>query len=42
MRAARQFALARISEMPVEAALCPFSAQSVKKLMQKIHRLTDN
>jgi hypothetical protein len=35
-------ALARIGEMPVEGALCPFSIQVDKKLMQKIHRLTDN
>jgi hypothetical protein len=37
-----RFSLARISEMTAEAALCPFSIQLVKKLMQKIHRLTDN
>jgi len=42
MRKVRPFALAHIGEMPVKAALCPFSIQDVKKLMQKIHRLTDN
>jgi hypothetical protein len=42
MHSASRFGLARISEMPVEAAACPFSIQSAKKLMQKIHRLTDN
>jgi hypothetical protein len=42
MPAMRLFAPARIGEMPDEAFVCPFPAQSVKKLMQKIHRLTDN
>jgi hypothetical protein len=36
------FALPRISEMPVKAASCPLSVQRGGKLMQKIHRLTDN
>jgi hypothetical protein len=36
------FALPRISEMRLEAAVCPFSVQPAKKLVQKIHRLTDN
>jgi hypothetical protein len=29
-------------QLPPEAASCPFSAQRPRKLMQKIHRLTDN
>jgi hypothetical protein len=29
-------------ELPPEAASCPFSVQGARKLMQKIHRLTDN
>jgi hypothetical protein len=33
---------ARIGEMPDEAAACPFPIQYAKRLMQKIHRLTDN
>ncbi|MGH6708318.1 MAG: hypothetical protein ACREEK_05045 [Bradyrhizobium sp.] len=36
------FALPRSSEMPVKAASCPLSVQSGRKLMQKIHSLTDN
>jgi hypothetical protein len=36
------FALPRISEIPVNAASCPLSVQPGRKLMQKIHRLTDN
>jgi hypothetical protein len=36
------FARPRSSEMPVMAASCPLSAQRAGKLMQKIHRLTDN
>jgi len=33
---------AGISGLPVKAALCPLSVQVLGKLMQKIHRLTDN
>jgi hypothetical protein len=29
-------------KMQVKATLCPLSAQQREKLMQKIHRLTDN
>jgi hypothetical protein len=36
------FAPPRIGEMPVNAASCPLSVQPDRKLMQKIHRLTDN
>jgi hypothetical protein len=36
------FARPRISEVPVKAASCPLSVQPDRKLMQKIHRLTDN
>jgi hypothetical protein len=36
------FALPRSSKMPVKAASCPLSVQWRRKLMQKIHRLTDN
>jgi hypothetical protein len=28
--------------LPPKAPLCPFSIQALRKLMQKIHRLTDN
>ena len=35
-------ASSRIRKMPVKAALCPLSVQPGEKLMQKIHRLTDN
>jgi hypothetical protein len=30
------------SGLPPKTPLCPFSAQAQGKLMQKIHRLTDN
>jgi hypothetical protein len=30
------------SRLPLKAPRCPFSVQQVEKLMQKIHRLTDN
>ena len=36
------FALRRTGEVPVQAAPCPLSVQKSEKLMQKIHRLTDN
>jgi hypothetical protein len=36
------FALLHIGEVPVKAAPCPLSVQEGEKLMQKIHRLTDN
>jgi hypothetical protein len=36
------FALPRSSEVPVKSASCPLSVQLDPKLMQKIHRLTDN
>ena len=38
----RTDALPRIGEMPVKAVSCPLSVQPARKLMQKIHRLTDN
>ena len=36
------FTLPRSSEMPDNTAPCPLSVQKNGKLMQKIHRLTDN
>jgi hypothetical protein len=35
-------ALPEGSRLPLKAPRCPFSVQQAEKLMQKIHRLTDN
>jgi hypothetical protein len=37
-----RYALQDISMPPVRAAACPLSVHVRRKLMQKIHRLTDN
>jgi hypothetical protein len=37
-----RYALQGISMPPVQVAACPFSIHVRRKLMQKIHRLTDN
>jgi hypothetical protein len=39
---AGRFGPPRNGKMRLEAVACPFSVQTAKKLMQKIHTLTDN